>query len=59
LKALKANLIKKRNDKAFGAIRKKKELWESIRDLDEIAEGRSLAEEERMRKEDMSKELET
>jgi hypothetical protein len=59
LKALKANLIKKRNDEAFGAIRKKKELWESIRDLDEIAEGRSLAEEERMRKEDMSKELET
>jgi hypothetical protein len=57
LKALKADL-KKWNEEVFGDVGKKKELLEGIRDLDVIAEDRDLVEEERMRKEDMSKELE-
>jgi uncharacterized protein YydD (DUF2326 family) len=54
LRALKADL-KKWNEEVFGDVGKKKEeLLEGIWDLDVIAEGRGLVEEERMRKGDMS-----
>jgi hypothetical protein len=54
---LKADL-KKWKEEVFGDVGKKKELLEGIQDMDEIAEGRGLAMEEMMRKEDMTKELE-
>lgn len=58
LKALKVDL-KKWNEEVFSDVGKKKEeLMEGIRDLDCIDEGRGLMEEERIRKTDMTKELE-
>jgi hypothetical protein len=58
LKALKKDL-KKWNIEVFGDIgKKKKELLESIRELDAIEECHSLEEDERVRKIDMSREME-
>jgi len=58
LKALKKDL-KKWNVEVFGDIgKKKKELLEGIRELDVIEECRSLEEDERVRKIDMSREME-
>jgi hypothetical protein len=58
LKALKSDL-KKWNEEVFGNVgKKKKDLLDGIRELDIIAEGRPLTEDERLRKEDISKELE-
>jgi hypothetical protein len=58
LKALKKDL-KKWNIEVFGDIgKKKKELLEGIRELDAIEECRSLEEDERVRKIDMSREIE-
>jgi hypothetical protein len=58
LKALKVDL-KKWNEELFGDVGKKnEELLEGIRDLDCIDEGWGLVEEERMRKIDMTKDLE-
>jgi len=52
--------FEKWNEEVFGNVgKKKKELLEGIRDQDIIAEDRGLVEEERMRKVDMFKELET
>jgi len=43
----------------FGDVgKKKKELLEGIRELDSVDEGRGLEEEEKVRKIDMSRELE-
>jgi hypothetical protein len=51
--------LKKWNEEGLDSVGKKKKLLlECIRELDFIAEGRVLTEEERMKKEDMSKELE-
>jgi len=58
LKALKTDL-KKWNAEVFGDVgKKKKELLEGIRELDSVDEGRGLEEEEKVRKIDMSRELE-
>jgi hypothetical protein len=58
LKALKTDL-KKWNEEVFGDIgKKKKELLEGIRELDLVEECRCLEEDEKVRKIDMSKELE-
>ena len=58
LKSLKRDL-KKWNEEMFGDIgRKKKELFEGIQELDAMAETRSLDLEEKIKKADMSKELE-
>jgi hypothetical protein len=58
LKALNVDL-KKWNEEVFGDVGKKKnELLEVIRELDLIEECRCLEEEERVRKIDMSRELE-
>jgi len=58
LKALKTDL-KKWNAEVFGDVRKKKkELLEGICELDSVDEGRGLEEEEKVRKIDMSRELE-
>jgi len=58
LKALKADL-KKWNEKVFSDVgKKKKEVLEGIWELGLIEEGHGLVAEERMRKIDMTKELE-
>ncbi|XP_059454993.1 uncharacterized protein LOC132185205 [Corylus avellana] len=58
LKSLKLDL-KKWNEEGFGDIgRKKKELLEGIQELDALAELRGLVQEEKLKKADMSKELE-
>jgi hypothetical protein len=58
LKALKADL-KKWNEEVFGDVGKRKwEIMESLCALDLLAEERSLTEDERIKKEDYSKELE-
>lgn len=58
LEALKTDL-KKWNAEVFGDVgKKKKELLEGIRELGSVDEGRSLEEEEKVRKTDMSRELE-
>jgi hypothetical protein len=58
LKSLKLDL-KKWNEEVFGDIgRKKKELLEGIQEMDVLAENRGLLEEEKMKKEDMARELE-
>jgi hypothetical protein len=59
LKALKTDL-KKWNEEVFGDIgKKKKELLKGIRELDLVEECRCLEEDEKVRKINMSKELET
>jgi exonuclease III len=58
LKNLKTDL-KKWNEEVFGDIgRKKKELMEGIQEMDGVAENRGLMEDEKMKMEDMSRELE-
>jgi hypothetical protein len=58
LKALKVDL-KKWNEDIFGNVgKRKKDLMDGIRELDVIAEGRTLIEEERVKKEDFARELE-
>jgi hypothetical protein len=58
LRALKMDL-KKWNEEIFGNVgKRKKELVDGIRELEIIAEGRLLIEEERKRKEDYSRDLE-
>jgi hypothetical protein len=58
LKALKTDL-KKRNKEVFGNVwKQKKDLLDGICELDIIAEGRPLIEDERLRKEEFSRELE-
>jgi hypothetical protein len=57
-KALKADM-KKSNKEVFGNLgKKKKDLMDGFRKLDFIAKGQVLTQDERMRKEDMPKELE-
>jgi exonuclease III len=59
LKSLKLDL-KKWNEEVFGDIgRKKRELLEGIQEMDVLAENRGLLEEEKMKKEDMARELES
>jgi hypothetical protein len=58
LSALKTDL-KKWNEEIFGNVRKqKKDLVDGIRELDMIAEGRPLTRDERLRKEELSRDLE-
>jgi hypothetical protein len=58
LKALKSDL-KKWNEEVFGNVgKRKKEMVEGLCELDLIAEERSLTEDEKLKKEDFSRELE-
>jgi hypothetical protein len=57
LKSLKMDL-KKWNDEVFGDIGRKKELLEGIQELDVLAKTKGLVQEEKLKKADMSKELE-
>jgi hypothetical protein len=50
--------LKKWNEEVFGDIGRKKELLEGIQELDVLAESRGLVQAEKLKKADMSKELE-